>query len=114
VSDEVLSARYVLEYTYTRSVGPVIGAFLEGLREAGWQGDARGARFAYAATSPLTYSIGYLFVIDSLLDVGWQAQSEQTWGRSAEEVLDWWASRIRFSLELADEARGLLGSLDEI
>ncbi|HEY6558487.1 MAG TPA: OB-fold domain-containing protein [Polyangiaceae bacterium] len=38
MSDEVLSARYVLEYTYTRSVGPVIGSFLEGLREGRIQG----------------------------------------------------------------------------
>jgi uncharacterized OB-fold protein len=30
---EVLSAEYVLEYTYTRSVGPVIGRFFEGLRD---------------------------------------------------------------------------------
>lgn len=30
---DVLSAEYVLEYTYTRSVGEVIGAFLAGLRE---------------------------------------------------------------------------------
>lgn len=31
--DEVLSSDYVLEYTYTRSVGEVIGRFLAGLRE---------------------------------------------------------------------------------
>ncbi len=30
---ERLSAPYVLEYTYTRSTGPVIGRFLEGLRD---------------------------------------------------------------------------------
>lgn len=30
---EVLRAPHVLEYTYTRSVGPVIGAFLTGLRD---------------------------------------------------------------------------------
>ena len=30
---EVLRAPHVIEYTYTRSVGPVIGAFLTGLRE---------------------------------------------------------------------------------
>src|SRR5678809_171441 len=30
---EVLSARYVLEYTYQRSVGPVIGRFLAGLAD---------------------------------------------------------------------------------
>jgi uncharacterized OB-fold protein len=33
VPDEVLRAPHVLEYTYTRSVGPVIGAFLTGLRQ---------------------------------------------------------------------------------
>lgn len=32
-ADEVLRAPHVLEYTYTRSVGPVIGAFLTGLRQ---------------------------------------------------------------------------------
>lgn len=31
--DEVLSSDYVLEYTYTRSVGEVIGRFLAGLRD---------------------------------------------------------------------------------
>ena len=41
-SEEVLQAPHVLEYTYTRSVGPVIGAFLTGLREGRILG-ARGA-----------------------------------------------------------------------
>ena len=31
--EEVLSAEHVLEYPYSRSVGPVIGAFLTGLRD---------------------------------------------------------------------------------
>lgn len=35
---EVLSARYVLEYTYTRSTGPVIGRFLSSLREGRIEG----------------------------------------------------------------------------
>lgn len=35
MSDEtVLRAPHVLDYTYTRSTGPVIGAFLTGLRQA--------------------------------------------------------------------------------
>jgi uncharacterized OB-fold protein len=38
----VLSAPYVLEYTYRRSVGPVLGRFLGGLRE----GKVLGARTA--------------------------------------------------------------------
>jgi uncharacterized OB-fold protein len=31
--DQVLTAEHVLEYPYSRSVGPVIGAFLAGLRD---------------------------------------------------------------------------------
>lgn len=31
---EVLSAPHTIEYTYTRSTGPMIGAFLTGLRDA--------------------------------------------------------------------------------
>jgi hypothetical protein len=38
MSDEVLSAKYVLEYTYTRSVGPVIGRFFAGLKEGRVEG----------------------------------------------------------------------------
>jgi hypothetical protein len=34
VSNEVLTAPHLVEYTYTRSTGPAIGAFLTGLREA--------------------------------------------------------------------------------
>ena len=30
---EVLTSAHVLEYPYSRSVGPVIGAFLTGLRD---------------------------------------------------------------------------------
>src|SRR3954453_8776940 len=30
---EALTAQHVLEYTYTRSTGPILGAFLTGLRD---------------------------------------------------------------------------------
>jgi uncharacterized OB-fold protein len=33
VSDDVLTAPHLVEYTYTRSTGPAIGAFLTGLRD---------------------------------------------------------------------------------
>jgi uncharacterized protein len=36
--EAVLSAKYVLEYTYERSVGPVIGRFLAGLRDGRIEG----------------------------------------------------------------------------
>jgi uncharacterized OB-fold protein len=37
-SDEVLTAAHVLEYPYHRSVGPVLGRFLAGLREGRIEG----------------------------------------------------------------------------
>jgi uncharacterized OB-fold protein len=42
-ADEVLRAPHVLEYAYTRSVGPVIGRFFAGLRDGRIEG-IRGAR----------------------------------------------------------------------
>lgn len=36
--DEVLAAPNILEYPYTRTVGPIIGAFMTGLREGRIQG----------------------------------------------------------------------------
>ena len=33
MSEEVLSAPHVMEFPYTRSTGPVVGAFLTGLRD---------------------------------------------------------------------------------
>jgi hypothetical protein len=33
MTDEVLTAPHLVEYTYTRSTGPAIGAFLTGLRD---------------------------------------------------------------------------------
>src|SRR5438045_1349212 len=43
MDDQVLEAPYVLEYTYQRSTGPVIGRFLGALRDRRLEG-VRGAR----------------------------------------------------------------------
>jgi uncharacterized OB-fold protein len=42
MTDETLSAPHLVEYTYTRSTGPAIGAFLTGLRDGKFVG-VRGA-----------------------------------------------------------------------
>ena len=44
MADDVLFAPYVLEYAYKRSVGPIIGRFLTGLREQRIYGVRCGAR----------------------------------------------------------------------
>lgn len=42
--EEVLTAEHVLEYPYARSVGPVVGAFLTGLRDGKLLGVRSGTR----------------------------------------------------------------------
>ena len=42
--EEVLTSTHVLEYPYARSVGPVLGAFLTGLRDGRLLGVTSGAR----------------------------------------------------------------------
>ena len=88
-------------------------SYLEGLHEAGWRGEVGGPRFGYAATSALTYIIGYLYAFYIVPEEGGRAGSEQSSSASIEDHGNEGADLFRFVLELADEARGLLGSLDE-
>jgi hypothetical protein len=83
-------------------------AYVEGLRKAGWRGERHTARLGYAATSPLTYGIGYLYTIETELEAGGQAEAEQSTGRSIEGIDVEAAAYYRYLLELAEEARGLL------
>ena len=66
--NEVLSAGYVLEYTYTRSVGKVIGSFLAGLRD----GRISGARTpaGRVIVPPVEYDPDTGEACDELVDVG--------------------------------------------
>jgi uncharacterized OB-fold protein len=76
MSDDVLSAKYVLEYTYTRSVGPVIGRFLTALRE----GRIEGARTSggRVLVPPTEYDPDTGEAVGELVEVG-QAGVVQTW-----------------------------------
>jgi uncharacterized protein len=64
----VLSAPYVLEYTYRRSVGPVLGRFLAGLRD----GKILGARTAggRVLVPPSEYDPDTSEPVVDLVDVG--------------------------------------------
>lgn len=107
-------AFFEVEMDHARELGQLsFEGYLEGLREAGWRGEMSAVRSGYAATSALIYGIGYLPNPDFLLDASQGAGSEPMMGRSIEEIVGGWGRCIHFLLELADEARGLLGSLDE-
>jgi uncharacterized OB-fold protein len=67
-SDAALRAPHVLEYAYTRSVGPVVGRFLAGLRD----GRVLGAKTkaGRVIVPPLEYDADTGDAVDELVDVG--------------------------------------------
>jgi hypothetical protein len=90
----------------------VFDGYLKGLREAGWAGDQKSARLGYAAASAMRYS--FIFArqwVNLAQDESLGARWERTIGISMEEWADVARELTRFLLGLADEARGLVDSL---
>jgi hypothetical protein len=81
MSADLLSAPYVLEYTYTRSTGPVIGRFLTGLRD----GAIVGVRTAggKVIVPPTEYDPETGAALGEFVDVG-DAGVVTSWGWIAE------------------------------
>ena len=86
---EILRAPHVLEYPYIRSVGPVIGAFLTGLREGRILGaqsrDAEGT--ATVIVPPTEYDPITSADVGELVEVG-QAGVVTTWAWAADPKKD--------------------------
>lgn len=83
--------------------------YLEGLKEAGWQGDSRLVRLGYTAGSAMCFGIGYLGLEPPPED--FYPWIEQNLGLSINEAMVLWAELRHFLLELADEARTLMAAL---
>lgn len=83
----------------------VLEAYLSGLREAGWKGDMRIARFACLATLALPWSLNLLASLDGR--VLRQPPGEEN-RLQLEQRLDEYVRNQSFLLALADQARGLL------
>ena len=89
----------------------VFEGYLEGLCDAGWQGDPRQVRLGYTAAS-MRYRCGELDrAITLILDKTQHAWIEQVFGCSMEEVMDHWAQVGRVCDRLIDEARELMDVL---
>lgn len=81
MADDVLSAPYVLEYTYSRSVGPVIGRFFGALKQGRIEGArTRGGR---VIVPPTEYDPETGEDIGDFVEVG-QAGVVKTWAWIAE------------------------------
>ena len=110
--DLLAGSMFYADLDAARAVGEepaVFEAYWQGLREAGWRGDRRHARFGYAASAALRWGVpAWLPFIQE--DPG-RRRMEQFLGRPLAELLPQWATVQYWLLDLADEARGLLGTL---
>lgn len=79
--------------------------YLEGLRAAGWEGEARMVRLGYAAAVGLRYGPGVTVVIRELVR---DAERDGEQGRADTDLCDRLAGLLHLALDRADEARDLL------
>ncbi len=83
--------------------------YLAGLRDAGWRGDPRRVRFAYAAHAALRNLFNAVGA--TVPDEAGRAAARQNYGHTWEELAERRAEVRPFLLARADEARALLADL---
>jgi hypothetical protein len=83
----------------------LFGGYLDGLRDAGFSGDPRPVRFAYAAHAALRN--GFNAVGATVANEAGRLAAKETYGRSWEELAERRAELRPFLLGMADEARRL-------
>jgi hypothetical protein len=86
----------------------VFESYLDGLHDAGWQGDWRAARFGYAASAALKYGC-LVFWLRDAGDLRGHAAWERLAGCSMAEYIENEGRLVTYLLDLADEARSLIG-----
>jgi hypothetical protein len=87
----------------------LFAGYLAGLGDAGWHGDPRPVRFAYAAHAALRNAFNAVGA--SVPDDTGRAAAQQNYGRTWEELAERRAAVRPFLLERAAEARRLLAAL---
>jgi hypothetical protein len=92
----------------------VLGGYLEGLRDAGWRGDADLVRFGYAAALYWRYAVGGFIgeMIPWMLDERYHATVEQAMGHSMQEDADKTAAQLAFFQYVYDQVHRLKATLD--
>jgi hypothetical protein len=83
-------------------------AYVEGLRDAGWRGDERAVRFAYAASAALYMVPPLPFWFARIADPARREWLERKCRRDAHEIVRAWALLLDHMLGLADEAYALV------
>jgi hypothetical protein len=88
----------------------IFESYLEGLSAAGWQGDHRVVRCAFALFTALKYGC-LLFWLHHIIDESQHASWVQRRGHPLDECLQNQAVLTYYLLDLADEARRLIDSV---
>jgi hypothetical protein len=88
-------------------------AYVEGLHDAGWRGDERVVRFAYAASAALYLAPVIPFWLRRIGDPARREWIERKCGRDARDIVHAWALLLDHTLELFDEADAMAQRLDE-
>ncbi|MDQ5825748.1 MAG: hypothetical protein M3441_16260 [Chloroflexota bacterium] len=86
----------------------IFGGYLEGLREAGWRGDADEVRFAFAAFCALKHLFMIFISVRDVQDGSQQAVWERLFGRSFDEFIHRQSKLLYYLLDLSDEAYRLM------
>lgn len=84
--------------------------YLAGLREAGWTGEERVVRLGYAVTAALQFVAFAAATMFALAGDDERPRLEAAFGATLEALLDGHAAVQPVLLDLADEARALLGA----
>jgi len=87
----------------------LFAGYLDGLGDAGWRGDQRHVRLAYAAHAALRNAFNAVGA--SVPDESGRAGALQNYGHTWEELAERRAMVRPFLLDLAEEARGLMATI---
>ena len=82
----------------------MFNGYLNGLRDAGWHGDARLVRLGYTAACALRWGVVGLWWFRSLGDSDKEAELETHWHHPLPELTAQWAGTETYLLNLAEEA----------
>ena len=86
----------------------VFSGYLDGLREAGWQGDSHLVRLGYTTACALRWGIVGLWWMRSLGHSDKEAKLATQWNRPLEDLISQWAQTTHYILGLARESHQLL------
>jgi Phosphotransferase enzyme family len=87
----------------------VFAGYMSGLRQAGWAGDQRQVRFAYAAVAALRFGLLAGALLRYVHTADLPMQLEQQYQRSFNDIVVQRAHMVSHALALGEEARSLLG-----